>query len=131
MFLNLNKQSSDCLKQKPKIDFKSVGTALTGAAIGALPLVTNIAFAAGPSIDEIASKIISVFVAILGIIGVFLLLYAAVELGKAKLNGDSQPDLNKVKNSVLGAVVCIAFATLLTGAKSEFVGWIQGYFDSI
>lgn len=91
--------------------------AATGAAIGTLPFLNNVAFAA-VDVTEWATKIVQLFGGIAVVYGLMHAVGGAVAYSKAAGNEDAN-EITKAKNKVTGAIVGIAVGgALIIGASS-------------
>ena len=95
--------------------------AATGAAIGTLPFLNNVAFAA-VDVTEWATKIVQLFGGIAVVYGLMHAVGAAVAYSKASGSDDAN-EINKAKNKATGAIVGIAVGgALIVGASSVTCG---------
>ena len=127
LFKSKKLENCSCLKSNETLN--RLKLTISGALLGAAPLVSNVAFAAGPNIEDISNMVFGGIAIVIGILGVLFFGFAIYLFFIAKFNGDSQSDTNKMKNFFLWGILAIIAAGMVFAKKATFAGWIQSFAD--
>ena len=130
MVLKSKKQENcSCLKSNETLN--RLKFAISGALLGATPLVPNVAFAAGPTIVDISNMVLGGIAMVIGILGVLPIVFAIYLFFMAKFNGDSQSDTSKMKRFFRWGILTIIFAGIVFAIRATFAGWIQDFVNQM